>query len=157
MKVILAGIALAATAASMNTIEPGNWATTVVMTDITLSPEAPPEITQAVQASLGGEGTTSESCLTQQDVDEGPTSIFNNAGDDCEYSDLTMDGGVIRGSAVCESPTGPVNVVMEGTYGPSSYAMTVNVDGDMGGGMGPMSLEMAISGERLGDCAEEEV
>ncbi len=150
MKLLAAAVALLTITASNSDIVPGNWETTVTLNDITLSPGAPPGMAEGMRAAMGGDGITSQSCVTQEDIDEGPENFLNGSGDNCEYSDMQMTNGIIRGSAICESN---MNIVLEGTYTDTTYSMNVTANGDMGEEMGPMTLSMAIEGRRLGDCS----
>lgn len=150
MKLFVASLAVIAASPQTLDMQAGNWETTVLLTDLTLSPTAPPEMEMGMRAALGGEGQTSQSCISQQEIEEAPQSIFGPGGDDCEYSEFRAENGMIRASAICD---GSMSIEMDGTYTSTNYAMTVNVDGDMGEGLGPMTMQMSIEGQRLGECS----
>ncbi|WP_338243876.1 DUF3617 domain-containing protein [Aurantiacibacter hainanensis] len=150
-KFVIAGIATIAVASSAWAIEPGNWEATSRMTDVQLPGDLPPQAADMMRQMLGGEGMTSQNCVTQDQLDNAPERIFEETNGECRYNEFEMSGGEIHAVAQCNSDQGTMNMTMDGTYTDTTYDMTMAMQGDMG--MGPMTMTFAVTGRRLGPCS----
>jgi len=149
-KLAIAGLATIAVATSAWAIEPGNWEATSRLNDVTLPPDMPPQAADMMRSMLGGEGITSQSCVTQEDLDQSPERMFEESNGECRYTEFEMSGGTVHGVAQCQSDQGTMNMTMDGTYTDTTYEMTMSMQGNMG--MGPMTMTFDVTGRRLGAC-----
>lgn len=150
-KLAIAGIATLAVATSAWAIEPGNWEATSRMTDITLPDGLPPQAASMMRDILGGEGITAQNCITQEQLDTAPERMFQETNGDCQYTEFDMSGGEIHAVAQCEGDQGTMHMTMNGTYTDTTYAMTMQMQGEMP--MGPMTMTFDVEGRRLGACS----
>ena len=135
---------------SSATIEPGNWESVGQLEDIRTGPGAPPGMGDIMRAALGEDGITSQTCVTQEQIDQGPETMFNQTGGDCSYSEFSMADGVLHAVAACRGPQGDLVMTTNGTYTSTAYSTTMVMESDMG--MGPMTMTFAVEGRRLGAC-----
>ncbi|MWV28510.1 DUF3617 domain-containing protein [Aurantiacibacter rhizosphaerae] len=149
-KHVIAGMAAAAIATSAYAIEPGNWEATSRMTDIQLPASVPPQAADMMRQIMGGEGTTVQNCVTQEDLENSPERVFEETNGECRYTEFQMAGGTIHAVAQCDNDQGTMNMTMDGTYTDTTYSMTTSMQGDMG--MGPMTMTFDVTGQRLGPC-----
>lgn len=146
----LAGLAALAIATSAYAIEPGKWEATSRMTDIQLPPGMPPQAADMVRQIMGGDGQTSQTCMTLDDLGNSPRRMFDETNGECQLSDVEVSGGNIHAVAQCVNDDGAMNMTMDGTYTATTYEMTMLMQGDMG--MGAMTLTFNETGRRLGEC-----
>jgi len=133
-------------------LEPGEWENTVEIVDVDIEglPEGAPA---GIMDSMKGKKTASKSCITKEQA-ENPGAEFFAAQDKtaCEVKKFDMSGGAISSEMSCSNMGAPgkMNMAMDGQYGPSSYDMTMTMNGDAGG----MKMKMSAksSGKRIGDC-----
>lgn len=149
-KLAITGLAILAIGTSAWAIEPGNWEATSRLNDLQLPPDLPPQAADMMRTMLGGEGMTTQNCVTQDDLDNAPENIFNETDGECRYTEFEMAGGEIHAIAECQSDEGTMNMQMDGSYTASTYEMTMQMRGDMG--MGPMTMIFDVTGKRLGPC-----
>ncbi|AUX70403.1 hypothetical protein CHX26_13680 [Porphyrobacter sp. HT-58-2] len=127
--------------------EPGLYKATITMTGIEI-PGMPPEM-----AGHGaGLTTTSEYCLTEEDVAKGYEEMMKRGQNgECSYERFRLAGGEIDAVMVCKTPEGTARMEMAGTATPTTSdftaKMAMNFDG---AGEGTMSF--AAKHERIGDC-----
>ena len=129
------------------TPEPGLYRATITMTEIDI-PGMPPEM-----AGHGaGMVTTSEDCLTEQDVASGFEEMLTRGQNgECSYEKFAIDGGAFDGVMVCKTPQGQTRMTMTGTATPTSSdftaSMAINFEG-----AGDATMTFAAKHERIGDC-----
>ncbi len=150
MRRLIIGIAAAAIATSAAAITPGNWETTSRLDDIVLPAGMPAGAEDMMRQMLGSEGITAQSCITQDQIDNAPQQLFDQTDGDCEYTDFAMAGGELHAVAQCRTDEGAMNMVMDGTYTDTTYAIAMRMQGDMG--MGEMTMHFDVTGQRIGDC-----
>lgn len=146
----MACMATSGLAASQSSILAGNWEATSVLSDLTLPPGMPAGAEDMMRDMLGGEGMTSQSCVTQEDLDQAPERMFEETNGDCRYTEFDMAGGEIHAVAQCNTDGGEMTMQMDGTYTATSYDMDMRMQGDAG--MGAMTMAFDVTGTRLGDC-----
>lgn len=149
-KLAVAGLATIAVASSAWAIEPGNWEATSRMTDVQLPGDLPPQAADMMRGMFGGEGMTTQSCVTQDQLDNAPERIFQETNGECRYTEFDMSGGQLHAIAQCNTDQGTMDMSMDGSYTDTTYDMTMSMRGDMG--MGPMTMTFDVTGRRLGPC-----
>ena len=129
------------------TPEPGLYRTTMTMTGIDI-PGMPPEM-----ADHGaGATTTSENCLTKEDVAKGLEEMMKQGQNgECSYESFNLKGGKIDAVMLCKTPEGDARMSMKGTATPTSTDFTATMVMDLGE-QGEGTMEFAAKQERIGDC-----
>lgn len=127
--------------------QPGLYRLTATMTDISF-PGMPPEM----KGHGGGMTNTSESCLTQADVDKGYEEMLKQGQNgECSFEKFDLKGGALDAVMVCKTPEGESRMEMTGTTTPTSSEFTattkINLDG-----MGEGTMKFTAKNERIGDC-----
>lgn len=151
MRKITLGIIALTVAASAAAIEPGNWEASSETTDIQLSGDLPPQVANMIRDAMNDRRMTSTNCITQDQIDNAPENLFQQSEGQCRYTEFSMSGGSMHGVAQCNMDQGTMNMTMDGTYTASTYDMDMTMTGDMG--MGPMSMAMHVTGQRIGECS----
>lgn len=127
--------------------QPGLYKTTVTMTGLEI-PGMPPGM-----ADHGaGLTTTTEDCLTQEEVDQGFEALVKQGQDgECSYERFDMSGGKIDAVMVCAAQGRRARMEMTGTTTPTSADLSATMAMDLdGSGRGTMSF--TAKHERVGDC-----
>lgn len=136
-------------------ITPGQWESTVQLTEFDM-PQMPEEARAMMQQQMGT-AHTSTSCITPEEAANPEANMFGDNNDDCTYTDFTMSGGniLIAGSCQTQGMPGATSMRMEGSYTPTSYDMTMNMNMESGPA-GPMSMAGQVTGRFVGpDCAAD--
>ncbi|MEH6661182.1 MAG: DUF3617 domain-containing protein [Parasphingorhabdus sp.] len=135
------------------TLEPGEWENTVQIVDVKVEglPEGMPA---GVMDRMKGQTTTTKSCISKEEA-ENPGAQFFAAQEktNCEVKKFDMSGGAVSSEMSCSNmggSPGDMTMVMDGQYGPSSYDMTMNMNG--GASSIKMNITAKSSGKRIGDC-----
>ena len=135
------------------TLEPGEWENKVEIVDVTI--EGLPEGASAgITDSMKGKVTTSKSCITEEEA-KNPGAQFFAAQEktNCEVKKFDMSGGAVSSEMSCSNmggTPGNMTMAMDGQYGPSSYDMTMNMNGGAAGMK--MNISAKSSGKRIGSC-----
>ena len=102
--------------------------------------------------------TTTTQCITPEEAADpkkmAPPQAPQGRGGNppkCEMTDYKVAGNKVTYTMKCEPPQAGT-MTGEFVYGTESYEGTVKMDMDRGGQ--PMSMTMAYSGKRLGDCTK---
>lgn len=148
---ILLGLSALALTSSTTTIQPGNWEAVGQLQDLQMGPGAPPGMADIMRSALGENGTTTQTCVTQEQIDQGPQTMFDQTDGDCSYSEFSMEDGVLHAVAQCTGPQGDMAMVTDGTYTATAYSTTMRMESDMG--MGPMTMVFTVEGRRTGPCS----
>lgn len=134
-------------------LEPGEWENTVEIVDVQIDglPEGAPA---GLLDSMKGKVTTTKSCITKEEA-ENPGAQFFAAQEktNCEVKKFDMSGGAVSSEMACSNMgggPGEMTMKMDGQYGPSSYDMTMNMEGG-GAGM-KMNISAKSSGKHIGSC-----
>jgi hypothetical protein len=136
-------------AAGSNVLKPeaGQYRATITMTGIDV-PGMPPEM-----AGHGaGMTTTTEYCLTPEDVRKGFREMVKQGQDgECNYERFNLTGGRMDAVMVCQTDQGTARMEMAGTTSATSSeyqaTMAMNMP-EMGGG----TMSFTGKHERIGDC-----
>lgn len=134
-------------------LEAGEWTMTTEMTEIEV-PGMPEEMVAQMREQMGEQTDTSTRCFTEEEAADPGANLFipEDADQDCEFTESTVEGGVINIAGTCQAPNGQGNATMgiTGTYTATTMAaeLSVNVEG------GPMQMRMSgnMNAERTGDC-----
>ena len=135
------------------TLEPGEWENSVEIVDVKIEglPEGAPA---GIMDSMKGKVTKSKSCITKEQA-ENPGAEFFAAQEktNCEVKKFEMSGGAVSSEMACSNmggAPGNMTMAMDGQYGPSSYDMTMN----MNGGASGMKMDITAKsiGKRIGAC-----
>lgn len=136
-------------------MQPGEWETTAQLTEFDME-GMPAEAGAAMREQMGQPQTTS-SCITPEQASNPQGDMFAaDENDECTYREFSMSGGRLLLDATCqpEGMEGSMTLHMEGSYTPTSYALTMNMTSDTPSG--PMRMSGSVEGRRVGDCEPEE-
>lgn len=107
-------------------------------------------------ADMAGHGagmtTTTEYCLTQEEVDKGFEEMMKRGQNgECAYESFNLADGKMDAVMVCKTPEGEARMTMNGTVTPTSSdfiaSMAMQVP-EMGEG----KMTFTAKHERIGDC-----
>jgi hypothetical protein len=107
-------------------------------------------------AEMAGHGagmtTTTEYCLTQEEVDKGFEEMMKRGQNgECSYEKFAMNDGAFDGVMVCNTPEGSARMTMNGTATPTTSdftaAMAMKFDGAE-----EATMTFAAKHERVGEC-----
>ncbi|MEM8697237.1 MAG: DUF3617 domain-containing protein [Pseudomonadota bacterium] len=137
-------------------LQAGEWTMTTEMTEIEV-PGMPEEMVEQMRAQMGEQSESTTRCITEEEAADPGANLFapEDASQDCDFGESTVEGGVINIQGSCEAPNGQGNATMaiEGTYTPTTMEaeLSVNVEG------GPMEMRMSgnMTAERTGECTAE--
>ncbi len=113
------------------------------------------EITTATSFSDGtlpDTTVTTQNCLTQEDLESDPASIFASLpeGKSCDVGRFVMEGGEISMRISCAAPEGDMTMTVTGTYEDETYQMLSDVVIKVGEQQ--VTMQSSIDGKRVGDC-----
>lgn len=129
---------------------PGQYRTQVQLLSAEL-PGAPAGAEAMMRQAM--DGRTHEYCLTPQEADQSFAEMAKRSQDgSCTTDSYQADGNRFQAAVTCQSQAGTMRMTMEGTGSPTSSEITMAMNGDFGG-MGPASLRMKMTNQRIGDCA----
>jgi hypothetical protein len=136
--------------ADVQSPEPGLYRTS--MTILELDVPSMPEDTVAQMRQMMETQTSTEECEGMDgeflDFDD-----MGNMGQDCTQQSLETTSNTFSVTMVCQNPGGGASTMsLQGTTFPDRMEGVMEMDADMGQGVGAMHLRMAIQSERLGDC-----
>ena len=127
--------------------EPGLYRATITMTEINI-PGMPPEM-----AGHGaGMVTTTEDCLTKEEVDNGFEGLLKQGQNgECSYESFNLDGGKMDAVMVCNTPQGAARMTMNGTATATSSDFTATTAMKFEG-VGDATMKFTAKHERIGEC-----
>lgn len=127
--------------------QPGLYKATITMTGINI-PGMPPEM----EGHGAGQTITSETCLTQEDVDKGHEELLKQGQTgECSYESFKLDGGKMDAVMVCKTPEGAARMTMTGlaTETSSEFSAETKMNFE---GVGEATMSFTGKHERIGDC-----
>ena len=109
-------------------------------------------VTTYTDVPLPDTTVTIENCLTREDLDKDPASIFAALpeGKSCEVGEFQMSGGKISMRLSCSASDGNMVMITGGTYDKEGYDMVSDVTVTVGEQQ--VEMRSTIHGRRLGDC-----
>lgn len=127
--------------------QPGLYKATITMTALDV-PGMPPEM----KGHGTGQTVTTESCLTQDDVDKGFEELMKQGQNgECTYEKFDLDGGKLDAVMNCKTPEGSARMTMTGTT--TATTADFNAETKMNfEGMGEATMKFSGKHERIGDC-----
>jgi hypothetical protein len=130
-------------------LQPGEWE--MKMEVVNVKVEGLPEgVADGMKSQAGG---TNRTCMTPEEAKAPKGDIFtgDNAAN-CKSEGFKWEGGRIAGKTTCagQGGTGQTVMTMDGRYTPQSIDMTMKSDTEMMGKA--MTMEMRVSGKRIGEC-----
>ena len=134
-------------------LEPGEWENTVEILDVEIEgmPNGAPA---GLIENMKSQKTTSKSCMSEEQAKNPGAEFFSAQKEfDCEVKKFNMSGGAIDSEMSCTNMNqgaGQMTMAMTGQYGPSSYDMTLSMDGGAAGVN--MKITAKNSGKRIGAC-----
>ncbi|AKS43306.1 DUF3617 domain-containing protein [Wenzhouxiangella marina] len=131
-----ASLALSAAADAPN-IEPGNWEHTSTVTFVSEFP-------------IPEQSDTSTSCITAEDVAEGQ-AFMDEPMEGCTITNRDVRADGMDYSMSCEQGEG-MTMTMEASMQFNGDSMEGTIRGEMQSPMGPMQMNVTMSGRRIGDC-----
>lgn len=159
MRIILTGAAPLALLAACSgggdsgALQPGEWEMTTRMTEVDI-PGMPEEALAEVRRQMGDQAQTSTRCITAEEAADPGGNLFapSEAGDDCEFAETRVEGGVIDVAGTCRSPDGQSTARMsvQGSYTPTTMEAEISVDVE--GGPMEMNMSGTMDAERTGEC-----
>lgn len=127
--------------------EAGLYRATITMTGIDI-PGMPPEMA----GHGGGMVTTSEYCVTKEDVAKGFEEMMKQGqSGECSYEKFDLDGGALDAVMLCKTAEGEARMAMTGTATPTTSDFTATTAMDFGPD-GKATLNFAAKHERIGEC-----
>ncbi len=150
---------VAAAAENLVKPRPGLYRSTARLTEIEV-PGLPAGQAEQMRAMMGGsQGQTSETCLTQEEADEGFRDFARQIGEggqgvSCEFDRFDAAGSKLDAALKCSGPAGvAVDMTMNGTVERerSELAMSMSQKNPALPG-GEMRMAMAVTSQRIGDC-----
>lgn len=132
---------------------PGRWESN--MKFVKLKMEGMPPEAQAMMSKIMGKDRIFASCLTKEEAEKPEAKFFGQADDRCKYDTFSMGGGKIEAKMTCKAEGGMQTMTMSGSYTPDTYDMTMSINGQ-GMESKPMSMTMALSAKRNGECTGKE-
>jgi hypothetical protein len=129
--------------------QPGRWESTMKFEKLEM-PGMPEQAREAIGRQMGVTQTFA-SCLTPEQAAKPDAGFFQKSASDCVYDRFVMAGGKLDAAMTCKRDGRKMTMTMNGSYGDTSYDITVNSEGEMQPGM-PMSMAMSIASHRVGAC-----
>lgn len=138
-------------------IQPGQWQATQETIDVKLE-NAPEGMPAGMMESMKGRKTTITYCITPEQAEKSAGDFLAGQKDaKCTYQGFQMGGGKVSGTMSCAGPDGKgqMTMKMSGSYSPTSYDTTVEMEtAGMGEGV-KMRIKSHGSGKRIGECPAE--
>lgn len=132
---------------------PGRWESS--MKFVKLEMEGMPPEAQAMMSKIMGKDRTFASCLTKEEAEKPEAKFFGQADERCKYDSFSMGSGKIDAKMTCKAEQGTQTMTMAGSYTPETYEMTMSINGQ-GMESRPMSMTMALTAKRSGECTGKE-
>lgn len=127
--------------------EPGQYKAVIIMTGMEI-PGMPPEM----KGHGAGLTTTSEYCLTQEEVDKGYREMMKRGQNgDCSYESFNLANGKMDAVMVCKTSEGDARMAMHGSVTPTSSEFTATMAMQVPE-MGEGKMTFTAKHERVGDC-----
>ncbi len=127
--------------------QPGLYKATVTMTGLDI-----PGLPADMQGHGAGATTTSQDCLTAEEVDKGFEALLKQGQQgECSFESFNLDGGKLDAVMLCNTPEGSARMAMTGTTTPTSSEFNATTKMNFEG-MGEGTMNFTVNHERIGDC-----
>lgn len=144
-------------------IQAGQWEMVVQLTSIDV-PGAPPEAQAEMRQGLNRPQTTSV-CITPEQATNPMGELRrmiaqSRQNPNCQFTDDTYGGGVIRFRATCRQPGGPgrADLGLEGSFTTTTAEARFTLSGEglpMGPGAQSLRMGATVRGRRVADCTAQ--
>ncbi len=135
----------------LDTPQPGQYDLDVEVVSFDM-PGAPEGMLEQMRSAM--EGAYADSfCLTPEEAAKGFEEQLGQVAQDaqCNFNDMSVDGGKVSARAVCDLEGGTMNLAMNGTV--SSTSSDITADTKMTAQGQTVSMTMRMKQTRTGDCA----
>jgi hypothetical protein len=127
--------------------EPGQYKAVITMTGMDIP---------GMPAEMAGHGagltTTTEYCLTQEEVDKGFEEMMKRGQNgECSYESFSLKDGKMDAVMVCKTPEGDARMTMDGKVTPTTSDFTATMAMQVPE-MGEGKMTFTAKHERVGDC-----
>ena len=131
-------------------LQPGEWEMTMQVVDYK-APGMPASVAQQMKAQPP---TTTRDCMTEEEAKGPKPDAFTPGqnGLNCKQENFSWANGKISGKTSCEGANGAgkMAMTMDGSYTPTS--MDINIKNETTANNVAASVEMRVSGRRIGEC-----
>ena len=134
-------------------VRPGRWESTVTIEEMSI-PGMPAEAAAQI-GGMQGQEQTSVSCLTEAEAKRPKEDFFAGNNKSCRYDRFTMADGKIDAVMQCANEGGTQTMTMRGNYSPTTYNMTMAMQGD-GAAVAGMAMKMRVEARHRGQCTGDE-
>ena len=132
-------------------LRPGKWQTSVKIEAMDM-PGMPPEAAEQMKRMFAQTQST-ESCLTPEEAKQ-PKGDFFGANENCRYDHFRMGDGKIDAAMRCTQAGASQTMEMSGNYSRDSYEMRMKSRMEGGPAGGPMTMQMKVEANRIGECTK---
>lgn len=126
----------------------GQWEVTAKVIDVQM-PGMPDNMKRMMMDAMG-QRPTFNYCLTKEQAEGDPATLWKETNGDCEYESLSIANGKVDAVAVCRDQGAQMRMTMSGTHTETSYRTRNEMQMSTGQGDGLMIVE--AEGRRIGDC-----
>jgi len=135
-----------ATPAAAVKLQPGQWETTVEVTNLSMSDKSP------AAPGIIGKKTTVSNCITPEQVEKPEAALFTGGSSNCKYDNLYMSDGRLSSSMTCTQPgrSGNSSSMVDGSYTATTFDATVETQ--TYSGSHDFKMDAKVSGHRIGEC-----
>jgi hypothetical protein len=136
--------------ASGVSLQPGEWEMKMEVVNVAAE-GLPPGMAEGMKKSST---RTDRTCMTPEEAKAPKGDLFaGNQASGCKSEGFKWEGGRIEGKTVCpgQGGAGQTVMTMAGRYSAQNMDMTMKTETDLMGK--PMTMEMRVSGRRVGECS----
>ena len=131
-------------------LQPGEWEMKTEVVNVAAE-GLPAGMAEGMKKSAS---STTRTCMTPEEAKGPKGDLF--AGDksgNCKSEGFSWSGGKISGKTTCtgQGGVGKTVMTMDGSYAAQTMDMTMKSETDLAGK--PMTMEMRITGRRVGECS----
>lgn len=134
--------------------EPGKWSMSMDLVKLDV-PGAPAEMKQEMEKVFSSMQNV-EQCITaeqvaQEDIEKSLSNAASGGGE-CSFDKKVIAGEAIDVAGTCKQGTQTANITIKGTSGKTAQDIQIVTTGTGPDGKSPMTMELRMKANRLGDC-----
>ncbi len=131
-------------------MKPGEWELKIDFSSI--EGAGIPEAAKAAIKEQIGKGTTTKSCMTEEQMEKPGAGMFGSPEDsNCSFNKFDRAGNKMSVDMICKPAGMTLKSKMDGTFGAEDYNMIMEQTIE-GLPTGPITMKGTITGQRLGEC-----
>ena len=133
-------------------LQPGQWETTTLITDMNI-----PGLSADAAKAATGTRTVTSNCVTPAQAAQPSAEFLSGAKDgNCTYRRFSMANARINAAMTCEPAAAPgaIAMTLNGGYSPTAFDMGMAMKTDLPGDLA-MTMKARVSGKRVGECAPQ--